>query len=66
MANYHLMVNTRQSEKLLENFNSFYQELKTLGYNLYPDGTVEATEQEAQAILKLAKKNHISLKLIKI
>ena len=60
------MVNTRQSEKLLENFNSFYQELKTLGYNLYPDGSVEATEQEAQAILKLAKKNHISLKLIKI
>ena len=59
MTNYHLMVNTQQ-EELHENFNSFYQELKTLGYNLHPNGTVDATEQEAEAILELAKKNHIS------
>lgn len=43
----------------------FNQELKTLGYNLHPNGTVDATEQEAEAILELAKKNHISLKLIR-
>ena len=41
------MVNTQQ-EELHENFNSFYQELKTLGYNLHPNGTVDATEQEAE------------------
>ena len=64
MTNYHLMVNTQQ-EELHENFNSFYQELKTLGYNLHPNGTVDATEQEAEAILELAKKNHILLKLIR-
>ena len=64
MTNYHLMVNTQQ-EELHENFHSFYQELKTLGYNLHPNGTVDATEQEAEAILELAKKNHISLKLIR-
>ena len=64
MTNYHLMVNTQQ-EELHENFNSFYQELKTLGYNLHPNGTVDATEQEAEAILELAKKNQISLKLIR-
>lgn len=64
MANYHLKVNIRQ-EKLHENFNSFYQELKTLGYNLHPNGTVDATEQEAKDILELAEKNHISLKLIR-
>lgn len=55
MTNYHLMVNTQQ-EELHENFNSFYQELKTLGYNLHPNGTVDATEQEAEAILELAKR----------
>ena len=63
MTNYHLMVNTQQ-EELHENFNSFYQELKTLGYNLHPNGTVDATEQEAEAILEPVSYTHLTLPTI--
>ena len=68
MASYHLGVKTQLSEEWLRNFNSFYEELKTTGCQINPDGTLDATTQEIKSVMDLAKKNHISiyLNLIKL
>lgn len=65
MACYHLVVKTQLSEEWLRNFNSFFEELKAIGCTINPNGTVEATVQEAEIILDHANKKHISLNLIK-
>ncbi len=68
MASYHLVVRTQLSEEWLRSFNSFYEELKTTGCKVYPDGTLDATTEEVKSIMDLAKKNRISiyLNLIKL
>lgn len=68
MASYHLVVKTQLSEEWLRNFNSFYEELKTMGCQINLDGTLDATTQEIKSVMDLAKKNHISiyLNLIKL
>lgn len=68
MGDYHLVVKIQLSEEWLRNFNAFFEGLKTTGCQIYPDGTLDATTQEAKSVIDLAKKNHISiyLNLIKL
>ena len=49
------------SDEWLRHFNSFCEELKTMGCHINPDGTLNATDQEIENAMNLAKKNHISI-----
>lgn len=66
MANYHLMVKTQLSEEWLRCFNSFHEELGKAGCKIQPNGTLEATDKEAEVVMSLAEKNRISLYLKKL
>ena len=61
MANYHLVVKTQLSDEWLRHFNSFREELKTMGGPINPDGTLNATDQEIENAMNLAKQSHISI-----
>lgn len=62
MANYHLIVNAQMSDEWAKKFEAFLDELKQAGYEVLNE-SIDATEDEAVAILEIAKQSGISLYL---